>query len=94
MKTATIAQALTAHLPAIGKAWITYWPKDDIGVVPHYSYDNVPAPSEAATPERLWRTSMELTLRNHGGEGVSRLGLVLALGPDDEFVALFGSERH
>jgi len=35
----------------IGKAWITYWPKDDIGVVPHYSYDNVPAPSEAATPE-------------------------------------------
>ncbi len=26
----------------IGKAWVTYWPKDDIGVVPHYSYPDVP----------------------------------------------------
>ncbi|MGC4190319.1 MAG: signal peptidase I [Thermomicrobiales bacterium] len=34
----------------IGKAWVTYWPKDDIGVVPHYDYDNVPAPSETPTP--------------------------------------------
>jgi signal peptidase I len=34
----------------IGKAWITYWPKDDIGIVPHYDYDNVPAPSSTANP--------------------------------------------
>lgn len=26
----------------IGKAWVTYWPKDDIGVVPHYEYPAVP----------------------------------------------------
>jgi signal peptidase I len=26
----------------IGKAWVTYWPRDDIGVVPHYEYQNVP----------------------------------------------------
>jgi signal peptidase I len=26
----------------IGKAWVTYWPKDDIDVVPHYTYPNVP----------------------------------------------------
>lgn len=26
----------------IGKAWVTYWPKDDIGVVPHHDYPNVP----------------------------------------------------
>lgn len=34
----------------IGKAWITYWPKDDIGVVPHYEYDNVPAPATTPAP--------------------------------------------
>ena len=28
----------------IGKAWVTYWPKDDIGVVPHYEYPDVPQP--------------------------------------------------
>lgn len=26
----------------IGKAWVTYWPKDHIGVVPHFEYPNVP----------------------------------------------------
>jgi len=26
----------------IGKAWVTYWPTDDIGVVPHYDYPDVP----------------------------------------------------
>ncbi|HVL22457.1 MAG TPA: signal peptidase I [Thermomicrobiales bacterium] len=26
----------------IGKAWITYWPSDMIGVVPHYDYPEVP----------------------------------------------------
>ena len=26
----------------IGKAWVTYWPKGDIGVVPHYEYPAVP----------------------------------------------------
>ena len=26
----------------IGKAWVTYWPKDDIGVVPHYDYPSEP----------------------------------------------------
>ncbi|HEU0165491.1 MAG TPA: signal peptidase I [Thermomicrobiales bacterium] len=35
----------------IGKAWVTYWPRDDIGVVPHYTYDNVPRPETTPTPE-------------------------------------------
>jgi signal peptidase I len=26
----------------IGKAWITYWPSDMIGIVPHYDYPEVP----------------------------------------------------
>jgi len=26
----------------IGKAWITYWPTDMIGIVPHYDYPEVP----------------------------------------------------
>jgi len=26
----------------IGKAWVTYWPRDDTGVVPHYEYPNLP----------------------------------------------------
>jgi signal peptidase I len=25
----------------IGKAWVTYWPTDDIGVVPHYDYPEI-----------------------------------------------------
>lgn len=25
----------------IGKAWVTYWPFDDIGLVPHYDYPNI-----------------------------------------------------
>lgn len=25
----------------IGKAWITYWPMDDIGLVPHYDYPEI-----------------------------------------------------
>lgn len=32
----------------IGKAWITYWPKDDIGVVPHYDYPDVPEATPAS----------------------------------------------
>jgi signal peptidase I len=26
----------------VGKAWFTYWPTDDIGLVPHYDYPNMP----------------------------------------------------
>jgi signal peptidase I len=26
----------------IGKAWVTYWPSDMIGVVPHYDYPEIP----------------------------------------------------
>lgn len=26
----------------VGKAWLSYWPVDDIGVVPHYDYSAVP----------------------------------------------------
>ena len=33
----------------IGKAWFSYWPANDIGFVPHESYDDIPAP-EAASP--------------------------------------------
>ena len=29
----------------IGKAWVTYWPKDFIGVVPHYDYPELPKSS-------------------------------------------------
>jgi signal peptidase I len=25
----------------IGKAWVTYWPSDDIGIVPHYDYPEI-----------------------------------------------------
>jgi signal peptidase I len=35
----------------IGKAWLSYWPRDDIGLVPHEDYAGVPeqgAPSDAA----------------------------------------------
>jgi signal peptidase I len=28
----------------IGKAWLTYWPLDDFGLVPHYDYPDVPKP--------------------------------------------------
>ncbi|HEY7037057.1 MAG TPA: signal peptidase I [Thermomicrobiales bacterium] len=28
----------------IGKAWLTYWPLDDFGLVPHYSYPDIPKP--------------------------------------------------
>lgn len=27
----------------IGKAWVTYWPPDDVGVVPHHSYPEIKA---------------------------------------------------
>jgi signal peptidase I len=27
----------------IGKAWLTYWPLDSFGLVPHYDYPNGPA---------------------------------------------------
>ncbi len=26
----------------IGKAWVTYWPTDHIGIVPHYDYPEIP----------------------------------------------------
>jgi signal peptidase I len=26
----------------VGKAWISYWPRDDIGIVPHYDYPGIP----------------------------------------------------
>lgn len=26
----------------IGKAWLTYWPTDDFGLVPHYDYPGIP----------------------------------------------------
>jgi signal peptidase I len=26
----------------IGKAWLTYWPFDDLGLVPHYDYPGIP----------------------------------------------------
>lgn len=26
----------------IGKAWLTYWPLSDFGLVPHYTYPNIP----------------------------------------------------
>lgn len=29
----------------IGKAWVTYWPPDDIGIVPHHSYPGIPEPT-------------------------------------------------
>jgi len=29
----------------IGKAWVTYWPTSDIGVVPHWDYPDVPEPT-------------------------------------------------
>jgi signal peptidase I len=28
----------------IGKAWLTYWPLDDFGLVPHEDYPNIPKP--------------------------------------------------
>jgi len=28
----------------IGKAWLTYWPIDDFGLVPHYDYPDIPEP--------------------------------------------------
>lgn len=35
----------------IGKAWLSYWPVDDIGFVPHESYpEEIPAGDTAATP--------------------------------------------
>lgn len=26
----------------VGKAWLTYWPSDDIGIVPHFDYPGIP----------------------------------------------------
>ncbi|MFN8676616.1 MAG: signal peptidase I [Thermomicrobiales bacterium] len=34
----------------IGKAWLSYWPIDDIGFVPHESYPDIPNPVVEATP--------------------------------------------
>lgn len=34
----------------IGKAWVTYWPLDDFGRVPHYGYKATASASAAATP--------------------------------------------
>ena len=29
----------------IGKAWVTYWPPDEVGIVPHHSYPGIPEPT-------------------------------------------------
>ena len=34
----------------IGKAWLSYWPADDIGFVPHEEYPDIPNPVIEATP--------------------------------------------
>lgn len=34
----------------IGKAWLSYWPIDDIGFVPHEEYPEIPNPVLEATP--------------------------------------------
>lgn len=34
----------------IGKAWLSYWPADDIGFVPHESYQGIPPDHAAAAP--------------------------------------------
>jgi len=34
----------------IGKAWLSYWPAEDIGFVPHEEYADVPNPVLEATP--------------------------------------------
>ncbi len=34
----------------IGKAWLSYWPADDIGFVPHENYPDIPNPVLEATP--------------------------------------------
>jgi signal peptidase I len=34
----------------IGKAWLSYWPADDIGFVPHEDYPDIPNPMIEATP--------------------------------------------
>jgi signal peptidase I len=34
----------------IGKAWVSYWPADDIGFVPHERYDALDASVTSATP--------------------------------------------
>lgn len=34
----------------IGKAWLSYWPANDIGFVPHEDYQDIPNPVAVATP--------------------------------------------
>jgi signal peptidase I len=34
----------------IGKAWLSYWPAEDIGFVPHEEYPEIPNPVLEATP--------------------------------------------
>lgn len=34
----------------IGKAWLSYWPANDIGFVPHEEYSDIPNPVLEATP--------------------------------------------
>jgi signal peptidase I len=34
----------------IGKAWLSYWPANDIGFVPHEEYPDIPEPVPQATP--------------------------------------------
>jgi signal peptidase I len=35
----------------IGKAWVTYWPPDDVGVVPHHDYPDInDKPQSSAAP--------------------------------------------
>src|SRR5215217_6085872 len=34
----------------VGKAWFSYWPADDVGFVPHRSYDDADQPAISASP--------------------------------------------
>jgi signal peptidase I len=34
----------------VGKAWLSYWPVDDVGFVPHESYTDNEEPAAASVP--------------------------------------------
>jgi len=34
----------------VGKAWVTYWPVDDVGFVPHESYTDAEQPEATVSP--------------------------------------------
>jgi signal peptidase I len=35
----------------VGKAWLSYWPLDLFGFVPHYDYQNLPETTDASAPQ-------------------------------------------